>query len=675
MKNAMAQPDSMIPPSLLRLGGDHLMLFLFIAGLSSPTRNLCAADPPTAPPRFVVIVNDYEKPEFARALLASTYEDFGTVVAIGTGERQSERVYKQKVKQVIPIPDLKIDLLDPSQFLEVGRSLADLTSAVEIYPQLRAHLLPLGSEMKTIVDSGAAGLVRRAGAWAKLKMPESEAPATLVLRELSGREYRNAEITGKEPDGLMVKHEGGVSKVLFANLPKEIRDKYEFDPIEAEKYRQSREMAVTGSVDTPEMGPKGGTPDPNEGSADTSDRPTGAHWVPASVADAVDCSLFVDVKKGITGEGLEGSWSGSAFLCNVDGVSYIYSNAHNFDGAKEFRIFDKQDREYANFLSVEIAADGQAFWREKGWGGDVVRFRLPEFQEKALTLNPIPANDSIIGRKILITGNTKGRGEITELEGLVTEIKPDRIIFHNAETQAGNSGSPIIDLESFTVIGILTWGMYDDENPMSALWSKQPPEERVGINKGAGLAGLRFVPVTLETLYRQRVVMNELKRNTRLLGLLDTLVPTKGGLFVDRTKIVMGGYSVDDLLSESSDHVVVKELTALDEFLSTKAESNIGISNHEVLKRYRETYSRAVAAVSDHRQAIENSNSVTFFMKCSLERSKVLKISTVYEAVLMNSEAWYARQLGTSGDAIPLGDRIRLPRMESGLEGLGIQKE
>ncbi len=655
---------------VLRFPGVFLAIF---AGTTPPAAS--AADPPAAPVKFVIIVNEYEKPEFARAILTDKYEDFGTVVAIGIGEKQNERVYKQKVKQVIPIPDLKNDFSYSGQFWEIERSLADLTKAVEAFPQLRAQLLPLGAEMKTIVDSGAAGLVRKAGVWAKSEMAGSAASATLVLREVSGREYRNARITGKEPDGLMVRHEGGVSKVLFVSLPKEIQDKYEFDPIEAEKFREARAVAVKGSGDAPEMIGKGNTSAPNEGSPEPSTRPTGSNWIPASVADAADCSLFVDVKKGITGEGGEGSWSGSAFLCNVDGVSYIYSNAHNFDGAKEFRIYDKQDREYANFLSVEIAADGQAFWREKGWGGDVVRFRLPAFQEKALTLNPIPANDSIIGRKILITGNTKGRGEITELEGLVTEIKPDRIIFHNAETQKGNSGSPIIDLESFTVIGILTWGMYDDENPMSALWSKKPPEERVGINKGAGLAGLKFVPVTLETLYRQRVVMNELKRNTRLLGLLDTLVPTKGGLFVDRTKIVMGGYSVDDLLSESSDNVVVKELTALDEFLSTKAKSNIGISNHEVLKRYLETYSRAVAAVSDHRQAIENSNSVTFFMKCGLERSKVLKISTVYEAVLMNSKAWYARQLGTSGDAIPLGDRIRLPRMESGLEGLGIQKE
>ncbi len=120
---------------------------------------------------------------------------------------------------------------------------------------------------------------------------------------------------------------------------------------------------------------------------------------------------------------------------------------------------------------------------------------------------------------------------------------------------------------------------------------------------------------------------------------------------------------------------MVRELTALDQFLVAKAKSNIGISNHEVLKRYLETYSRSLTAVSEHQKAIENSDSVTFFMRRNLNRLKILQISTAYEGVLLASQAWYARQLRTSGNAIPLGDRIRLPRIESGLEGLGIQKE
>jgi len=156
---------------------------------------------------------------------------------------------------------------------------------------------------------------------------------------------------------------------------------------------------------------------------------------------------------------------------------------------------------------------------------------------------------------------------------------------------------------------------------------------------------------------------------------LDKFVPDKSGIFVDTEKRVMGGYNVGQLLKESADHVVVKELLVLHDYLSEKAESNIGISNNEMLKRYLITFRRCVDAVSAHRQAIENSQSATFYMKCSLENSCLLDISQAYEVELRDAMAWYDRQMGTGGDALSLGKRIRLPTMDSGLAGLGIQKE
>jgi hypothetical protein len=61
-------------------------------------------------------------------------------------------------------------------------------------------------------------------------------------------------------------------------------------------------------------------------------------------------------------------------------------------------------------------------------------------------------------------------------------------------------------------------------------------------------------------------------------------------------------------------------------------------------------------------------------MKCQIDHARLLDISRGYEAVLADSLNWYLRQLGTRGDALPLGERIRLPQMDSGLEGLGIKE-
>ena len=131
---------------------------------------------------------------------------------------------------------------------------------------------------------------------------------------------------------------------------------------------------------------------------------------------------------------------------------------------------------------------------------------------------------------------------------------------------------------------------------------------------------------------------------------------------------------MDDLLNESPDHVVVRELSDIDELLLEKAESNIGISNHDMLKLYVPTYEDCLRALAEHCRSIESSDSATFYMKCQIDHARLLDISRGYEAVLADSLNWYLRQLGTRGDALPLGERIRLPQMDSGLEGLGIKE-
>jgi hypothetical protein len=624
----------------------------------------------------VVVVNEYEDPILAKVFLAKSYEDFGVIVNIGTGNGKKERITKKSIREVIPVPDLKGDFLHPQQFAVVAATLDRLVKLIEGYPQFREPLLPLGTELKFIADSGKQGLVREGGGWRPgVPMTPNPAPvAATTIRDNSGREFRQARIKSVDPDGLLVSHEGGVTKIPFVDLPKDVQERHGYDPAKAVAFREARGMmpaAPPASPSAPMPANPGGSPD--AGMAPTAVTP-GAAWLPGSAEEVADYALFVRVTDGIDEDGNQSTWNGTGFLCNVNGVTYVYSNAHNFDGARRFEIFDQHGREFSDFVSIEIAGEGQAHWVDARRGGDVVRLRLPTFEPKALTLDARPVDESFIDRRILITGNTKGRGEITKLEGSITGVEPNQIIVHNAATQAGNSGSPIVDLETWTVIGILTWGGYDEENPLQRLWRRQSEEVREGINRGAGLAGIRFVPTSFEILHRQRLVMAMLRRNTRLLGLLDALVPTKQGLFVDRDKIVMGGYTVDDLLGESPDHVVVRELTDLDELLLEKAESNIGISNHDMLKLYVESYEDCLRALAAHRLSIENSDSASFYMKCQIDHARLLDISRAYEAVLTDSLNWYRRQLGTGGDALPLGERIRLPRMESGLEGLGIKE-
>lgn len=63
------------------------------------------------------------------------------------------------------------------------------------------------------------------------------------ITTVNGRIYQNAKVTLVEPDGITVKHTGGVAKLLFSELPREIQEEYDYDPAKAEKYAYDKYLA------------------------------------------------------------------------------------------------------------------------------------------------------------------------------------------------------------------------------------------------------------------------------------------------------------------------------------------------------------------------------------------------------------------------------------------------
>jgi len=57
------------------------------------------------------------------------------------------------------------------------------------------------------------------------------------LRTTKGKEYKNATVSRVEPDGIVIKFKGGIVKILFTELPKDIQKRfgYDVDKIEAEQ--------------------------------------------------------------------------------------------------------------------------------------------------------------------------------------------------------------------------------------------------------------------------------------------------------------------------------------------------------------------------------------------------------------------------------------------------------
>ena len=56
------------------------------------------------------------------------------------------------------------------------------------------------------------------------------------VKTVNGKEYKDATITRVEPDGIVIKTKSGITKVYFAELPKEVQERFHYDQQKASAY-------------------------------------------------------------------------------------------------------------------------------------------------------------------------------------------------------------------------------------------------------------------------------------------------------------------------------------------------------------------------------------------------------------------------------------------------------
>jgi hypothetical protein len=61
------------------------------------------------------------------------------------------------------------------------------------------------------------------------------------FKTVTGKEYKNATVSRIEPDGIVLINKAGIAKVYFTELPKEVQERFGYDPQRAADYsaRQS----------------------------------------------------------------------------------------------------------------------------------------------------------------------------------------------------------------------------------------------------------------------------------------------------------------------------------------------------------------------------------------------------------------------------------------------------
>ena len=56
------------------------------------------------------------------------------------------------------------------------------------------------------------------------------------FKTINGKEYKDATVTRVEPDGIIVKMKSGISKLYFVELPKDVQQRFHYDPQTATAY-------------------------------------------------------------------------------------------------------------------------------------------------------------------------------------------------------------------------------------------------------------------------------------------------------------------------------------------------------------------------------------------------------------------------------------------------------
>jgi hypothetical protein len=56
------------------------------------------------------------------------------------------------------------------------------------------------------------------------------------FKTLNGKEYKDATVTRVEPDGIVVKTKSAITKVYFAELPKDVQERFHYDSEKAASY-------------------------------------------------------------------------------------------------------------------------------------------------------------------------------------------------------------------------------------------------------------------------------------------------------------------------------------------------------------------------------------------------------------------------------------------------------
>jgi S1-C subfamily serine protease len=195
---------------------------------------------------------------------------------------------------------------------------------------------------------------------------------------------------------------------------------------------------------------------PSEGGENesSSDNPFDTPTAPEPVILKEQALSYEQMSGIVLIEGDKGTATG--FMTKIRDVDFVVTNLHVLGGNKKFTLKTLGGEE------IEPLGIFGAM------GSDIAIIRIKAVQGELKLAEDVFKNTKI-GDKVVVVGNRLGGGVATQTAGSVVGVGPTRIEV-SANFESGNSGSPIINLETKEVVGVATYSetrevSVDDRRP------------------------------------------------------------------------------------------------------------------------------------------------------------------------------------------------------------------
>lgn len=278
----------------------------------------------------------------------------------------------------------------------------------------------------------------------------------------SGKQLNGTKIRKVDESGISVMYAEGVGTVAVELLPENLKEKYDLGAnalipkllaaLTAFQAPSPSGMITANSSDAQPTNSKGGASKPPE--MTTAQVPVASNGTTPTTAtgSSFDASCLIIIK---TDHG-----SGSGFIAQVGGKTYVYTNAHVICGtpagftSKIVSIKTASGRSIPIPYEIELS---NTYDPNTSHGlEDVARFPVTLKEGEAAYALADTHFSISVNQRVTAYGNSLGGEAVTSLDGAVLGLGNDRIEV-SCQIVPGNSGGPIVLTDTRQVIGISTY--------------------------------------------------------------------------------------------------------------------------------------------------------------------------------------------------------------------------